>query len=207
MRSQAMCQLTDILHECLSEVRAMDAVPVISDEEFVGPLLGKGLRAKRSRSKPRKVERFNIDVPLWYKDVEENNASRFFSNINLMEPKAMSNTKETNATNAKTETPVNEAPTTAKPEVTLETLKAQMDSMEANFRNANKNLERDIGIVNDNVVNTKESTLKRLDENDGALRSVKRGGLFAVGMIVVTALIGGAATAYRNSKVEEVEVQ
>jgi len=88
-----MCQVAEILKEVLSEVRALPVTfPPIPDHEFVGPLIGRGIRARRSNvvpKKSRKPKNFNIDFPLWYKDVERNNASLIQSTVFLMEPKIM----------------------------------------------------------------------------------------------------------------------
>jgi hypothetical protein len=106
-----MSEVVRILEDVLSELRSVPVHYEIPDEEFVGPLIGRGLKAKRSRSVPKKRKSFNINVPLWYKDVEENNASKFhFSISTKMEPKAM--TSKSNANNDVTENDVKAKDTT-----------------------------------------------------------------------------------------------
>lgn len=106
-----MCQVTEILEECLHELtrKSMPSILIISDEDFVGPLLGKGLKKRRTNKPPRRLEKFNLNIPLWYKDAKEDTIPFQFSKT-IMEPISMSTTSSKDASNAEVKETVAETP-------------------------------------------------------------------------------------------------
>jgi hypothetical protein len=106
-----MCEVAEILKECISELRAVDVKTPGIDLLYETPIYGKNLGVKRPRSRVKLPEKLDLGIPLWYKDVEENNASRFFLsskiNLNIMEPKTME--KDTASTKTFTQADVDAA--------------------------------------------------------------------------------------------------
>ena len=166
-----MCQVTDLLEECLADFRSEKNQEEMSLEDL----------------KP--LEKLDLNIPLWYKESTENIRSDSINSNSIMEPKAMNqkvNAAESNTTNAT-------------PEVTLETLKAQIDNLTATVRS-------DAEVINSNIHASHESTLKRLEASESSVESIKRGASWAVGFLVIATVVRAVSEAYSKSKTDSAEV-
>lgn len=125
-------EVVEILSECLEEVKNN---PTIIEVD-IGDIPEEALRVKEVvgekavkdiKRGSKKIKKFNIDPPKWYKGNEENNASNLSnSNVNNMEPNIMpenttsnansSNEAELNAKSSSQEAP-KENTTDSSPEV------------------------------------------------------------------------------------------